>query len=143
VSYTVSWDGPSARQPDRGNEVLVSTVDQLDRALDRVAAQANAEKLPYAVQVHRSEAPGSIMIGIGHPQRSFIDWLMPKGHREYGYVEGVAAWSEPIGFDVYGEWHEHEPEQVRVVPATAREAAREYVRTGQRPTCVDWARPGS
>jgi hypothetical protein len=141
VSYTVSWDGPSARQPDRGNEVQVSTVDELDRALYQVAEQAAAEKLPYAVQVYRPDATGSVMIGIGHPERSFIDWLMPKGHREYGYLADIDAWGEPIGFDVYGEWHEHEPEQARITPATAREAAREYVRTGQRPTCVEWAKP--
>jgi hypothetical protein len=30
------------------------------------------------------------------------------------------------------------PERARVTPATAIRAAREYVETGQRPTCLDW-----
>jgi hypothetical protein len=141
VSYIVSWDGPSAREPERGHEVQVSTVDDLDQVLDQVAAQAAAENLPYAVQVYHPDAQGSIMIGIGHEERSFVDWLIPKGYRKYGRIDTVPAPDQPIAFDVYGDWHEHEPEQSRITPDTAREAVREFVRTGGQPTCVEWVEP--
>jgi hypothetical protein len=63
---------------------------------------------------------------------------MPKGHRRYARQPDLPPWNEPIGFDVYGNWHEHKPEETRVTPGLALEAAREYLRTGQRPTCVEW-----
>ena len=139
--YNVSWDGPSAQNPQRGSEVDVSTVAELDAVLDRVAAHAAAKGVPFAVQVDREDSAGSVMIGVGHPQRSFIDWLMDEGHRSFGSEPDMPAAAASVVFDVYGEWHEHPPEQSRVSPAVALEAAREYVRTGERPTCINWSTP--
>jgi hypothetical protein len=139
MTYQVSWDGPSADDPDRGYEVEISTVAELDAVLDQVAVHAATEKVPFAVQVHDDAAPGSVMLGVGHPERSFVDWLVPDGLHQYAYEPKFAPGGEPIGFDVYGDWREHPPEKLRVHPGTAREAAREYVRTGRRPTGVEWA----
>ncbi len=91
----------------------------------------------YGVQVHNSDASGSVMVGIGH-ERSFVDWLDNSGARESGSDPDVPAWPEPIGFDLYGNWHEYEPDDTRVSSDTARQAAREYVATGARPPCVGW-----
>jgi hypothetical protein len=121
------------------HEADVTTVAELDAVLHQVAAQATAENIPFAVQVHHADARGSIMIGIGHPDRSFIDWLASDGYHEYGYEPALPAATEPVAFDVYGDWHEHPPHKLRVRPATASHAVREYVVTGQRPTCVEWA----
>jgi hypothetical protein len=147
MSYVVSWDGPSEEEPGRGNEVPVSTVDELDAVLDRVAAQATAEDLPYAVQVHRPGRHGAVMFGIGHSVRSFLDWLdrgQPHGTADrYAVEPGVSAASEPVAFDFYGDWTEMPPERTRVTPLAARDAAREFVRTGGRPTCVEWVEPAT
>lgn len=137
MTYVVSWDGPSAEEPGRGNKVDVCTVAELDLVLERVAAQASAEDIPYAVQIYRSDAPGSLMVGVGHPRRSMLDWLVPNGLHEYGCQPGVPPWTEAVGFDVYGNWHERSPEKLRITPEAARNATREYVQTGQRPTCVE------
>ncbi|MGW0434503.1 Imm1 family immunity protein [Micromonospora sp. NPDC003197] len=138
MSYTVSWDGPSAEEPDRGNEVRVSTVQELDLVLDRVNAQAAAENLPYAVQIHQPGRHGAIMIGIGHPDRSFVDWLdrsQPHGSgNRYAADPDLPPASEAIAFDFYGDWTEMPPERTRISPERAREAAREYLRTGQQPS---------
>jgi hypothetical protein len=138
MSYTVSWDGPSAEEPDRGNEVPVSTVRELDLVLDRVNAQAAAENLPYAVQIHQPGQHGAIMIGIGHPERSFVDWLdrsQPHGGgNRYATDPDLPPASEAIAFDFYGDWTEMPPERTRISPERAREAAREYLRTGQQPS---------
>lgn len=136
--YNVSWDGPSASNPDRGSEVDVSTVAELDAVFDRIVTDAAAKGIPFAVQVDGEESSGSVMIGVGNPDHSFIDWLMDEGHRNYGWEPGIPATVAPVAYDVYGEWHEHPPEESRVTPATAVEAAREYARTGERPTCVGW-----
>ena len=143
MTYLVSWDGPGADEPDRGNEVAVSTVPELDAVLDRIATQAEAEHLCYAAQVHHLGHHGSIMIGIGHPERSFIDWMdrgQPEGRNNRFAVDpALPPVAEDVPFDVYGNWSEVSPERTRVRSATAREAAREYVRTGVRPTGVHWS----
>lgn len=139
MTYQVSWDGPSAEEPGRGHQVDVDTVADLGGVLDRVAIQAAAENVPFAVQVHDPAASGSIMLGVGRPERSFVDWLVPDGRHEHGYQPDTTPPAEPIGFDVYGGWHEHPTHKLRVTPNTARQAAREYVRTGRRPTCLRWS----
>ncbi len=140
MSVTVSWDGPSAEEPDRGNQVSVDSAGDLDAVLDRVAAQAAADDLPYAVQIHNPDAEGSVMIGFGHPRRSFVTWLLrtPRGHAHDGYEPDVPEVPEPIAFDRYGQWCEYEPAQTRVHAATARQAAHQYLITSQRPTCIQW-----
>lgn len=142
MSFIVSWDGPSTDEPDRGHEVRVSSVAELDEVLDRVAAQAAAEDLPYGVQIHQPDRPGAVMLGIGHPERSFLDWLdrsQPHGSGDrYGVQPETTPGTEPIAFDVYGDWAEMPPVRTRVTTATARRAAHEYVRSGKRPTCVEW-----
>jgi len=139
MTYQVSWDGPSADDPSRGTEIEVSDVAELDAALDRAEAQALAEEVPCAVQIHCSTAPGSLLLGLGHPGSSFVDWLVPDGLHQSAYEASCPEGDATIGFDVYGDWHERPPAKLRVRPTTAREIAREYVRTGQRPSGVDWA----
>jgi Immunity protein Imm1 len=141
MKYTVSWDGPNEVEPDRERRILISTVAELDAALDEAADQAVAEQLPYAVQVDHPRAPGCVTIGLGDEERAFVDWLTPEGRREYAFEPHIPVEAGGVAFDVNGEWYEHDPEELRVTPMTAREAARQYVRTGLRPTCVDWARP--
>ncbi len=137
MSVEVSWDGPSADEPDRGNAVEITTVDELDAVLDQVAEQAAKDGVPYGVQIHDSEASGSVMIGIGH-DRSFVDWLDDSGARTSAEEPDIAEWPEPIGFDLYGNWHEYEPEETRVSEEIARRAVHEYLNTRTRPTCVQW-----
>ena len=43
-----------------------------------------------------------------------------------------------IEFDFGGVPTEETPETVRVLPAAALEAAREFMATGERPTCLEW-----
>lgn len=142
MSYIVSWDGPSPQEPDRGREVTVETSVDLQTVLDEIAAQAATDEIPYAVQVHQIGRHGAIMIGVGHPERSFIDWLdrsQPHGTgNRYGLQLDLAPIDEPIGFDVYGNWTEVPPPRTRITPATARAAAGQYLLTAQRPTSVEW-----
>jgi hypothetical protein len=142
VNVVVSWDGPSAEEPDRGNEVTVTTVAELDDVLDRIAAQAADEELPYGVQIHRPGRHGAIMLGVGHPERSFLDWLdrsQPHGTADrYGVQRDVPPATDRIAFDIYGHWSELDPERTQITAMVARDAAREYVRTGTQPNNVEW-----
>lgn len=142
MSYLVSWDGPSAQEPDRGEEVAVDTITDLDTVLEQIAVQAAADGVPYAVQLHQPGHHGAIMIGVGHPDRSFIDWLdRSQSHGtgdRFGIDPGLPPINEAIGFDVYGSWSELPPARTRITVQNARAAAHEYLQTGQRPTIVEW-----
>jgi hypothetical protein len=138
----VSWDGPGARHPDRGNEVVVTTVAELDAVFARVEAQAAEEDLPYGVQVWNQDMQASVMLGLGHPERTFLDWLDRGGPHgsanRYGVQPGTVPIEESLGFDIFGHWSERGPKRTRVTPAAAKDAAREYLHTAARPTNVEW-----
>jgi hypothetical protein len=121
MGYLVSWDSPSADDPTRGHEVEVSEIVELEAVLDRIEAQAASEKVPFAVQVHSDAAAGSILLGVGHASRSFMDWLVPDGLHQYAYEATCAEGSETVRFDMYGSWHERPPVKL------------------QRPTSLGWA----
>ena len=141
MKCTVSWDGPNPEEPGRERQVFVATTTELDGTLDQAESQAVAEQLPYAVHIDQARAAGSVMIGLGDEERAFIDWLTPEGRREYAFEPHIPTEGGSIAFDVDGDWRRHDPAELRVTPMTARQAAREYARTGARPTCVEWARP--
>jgi Immunity protein Imm1 len=142
MSFVVSWDGPSEQEPDRGFEVTVTTIAELDAVLDRVAAQAVTDGLAYAVQIFQPDQRNAVMLGVGHPDRSFLDWLdrsQPHGSEDrIGVDPNTPPATDDIPFDVYGDWSELSPERTRITVPTAYQAAREYVSTGQRPTSVSW-----
>ncbi|GAB1693629.1 Imm1 family immunity protein [Krasilnikovia sp. M28-CT-15] len=56
-----------------------------------------------------------------------------------GYEPELEPWlGYPIEFD-YGHLPTEEtPETLRVSKSKAREAAREFIRTNERPTCLAW-----
>ncbi|GAA3781267.1 hypothetical protein GCM10022225_82070 [Plantactinospora mayteni] len=140
--------GHAGQHPDR---ILTST-DQTatvafsrlrwPRGVSRVGrtfpTAASAGLVTYAVQIHQPGRHGAIMIGIGHPERSFVDWLdrsQPHGSgNRYATDPDLPPASEAIAFDFYGDWTEMPPERTRITPERAREAAREYLRTGQQPS---------
>lgn len=143
MSYIVSWDGPSPQEPDRGREVTVDTIARLRTVLDEITVQAVSDEIPYGVQIHRIDRHGAIMIGVGHPERSFIDWLDRSrsdgtGNR-FGFQADLTSVDEPIGFDVYGNWINVSPPRTRITPQTARTAAEQYLQTARRPTNVEWS----
>jgi hypothetical protein len=142
VRIVVSWDGPGARHPNRGNEIVVTTVAELDAAFARVEAQAAEDGVPYGVQVWNPDLRASVMLGLGQNERTFLDWLdrsEPHGRaNRYAVQPGTEPIEESLGFDVFGHWSERGPKRTRVTPAAAKDAAREYLRTAARPTNVEW-----
>jgi hypothetical protein len=114
----------------------------LDAVFARVEAQSVEDDLPYGVQVWNEELPAAVMLGLGHPERSFLDWLdrnEPDGvANRYAIIPEVPPAQDPIGFDIFGHWSERGSKRTRLTPAVAKDAAREYLRTNARPTNVQW-----
>lgn len=140
MSYVVTWG--------RGNRRPASTIAELDTALDEAAASG----VPRMVGIYPPEhlagdaspwdepLPAALQVGVGHPDRSFVLWLGPEGG--IGVEADALPWpvgAADIAFDYGGDAVFAGPGRARVTPATARQAAREFVSTGQRPTCLQWA----
>ncbi|WP_018253010.1 Imm1 family immunity protein [Salinispora mooreana] len=139
MSYVVTWG--------RGNRRPGSTIAEVDTALNDAAASG----VPQVVGIYPPQhlagdaspwdapLPPALQIGVGHPDRSFVLWLGPEGG--IGVEAGAPPWPDgtpDIAFDYGGDAVFAGPDRARVTPDTARQAAREFVRTGQRPTCVQW-----
>ncbi|WP_412540167.1 Imm1 family immunity protein [Longispora sp. K20-0274] len=121
----------------------VSTLDELDEAMTEAIAARNEDGMPLLFTVTNpseltpgGSVPVGLMIGVG-VERAKVQWF-GAGDGE-GYSPDVPPWDgEPIEFDFGGVPTEETRETVRVLPGMALEAAREFMRTGRRPTCLGW-----
>jgi hypothetical protein len=138
MEFVIEWD--NAQQSER-----ISSPDDLDSILDRIAEQRGVDGLPFIVDLYQ---PGvgdgfityGLQFGVGHPERTRLEWSGPP-LAAAGIEPGIPSWDGPeIAFDYGHVPTEEDPNWLRVTPGTARRAAREYVETGLRPDCVDWAR---
>ena len=135
TTFEVQWDNGR-------RAVSVETVEGLDAVLDEIEQQRGPGGHAFVVDITNGEYRGKNPIGlhmsVGHSLRARVFWIGPGDG--IGYEPEVTPWDgEPIAFD-YGHLPtEEEPECLRVTPAKAREAAREFVATGQRPACLSWA----
>jgi hypothetical protein len=126
VRYTLHWGRDNARR--------ISTVADLEGLLSFLATLRGREGAPHGVDLlPAGAAAGGLQLGIGHPQRAFAIWLDDAA---YGIDDDLEAWPEPIGFDCGREVIDFKPAWTRVTPRLALQAAREYVLTGARPTCL-------
>lgn len=59
----------------------------------------------------------------------------------WGINHDLPELAEHLAYNGGGESEERNPRRTRVSIDQAREAAREFIKTGQRPTNVDWFEP--
>jgi hypothetical protein len=110
-------------------EVPVTNVTELDSSIDQAIAKALDDR-PYFVALHLlddDEETGRVLsFGVGR-ETSFLAWgnQHAAGHGEPAY------W-------YYGNQDSETPAGMNIPTAVARDAAREFVRTGERPTNVEW-----
>jgi hypothetical protein len=139
MNYLVLWGSDK--------EYQVSSVAELDEFLDQVTKLGE----PYVVGVYPPDyrnsdtspwddpPAGGLELGVGHPERSFLFWHGEGGG--WGHepdLPPLADHEADIEFRHFNEVMYCGGERGRVRPATARQAARQYVETGQRPTAVEW-----
>jgi hypothetical protein len=122
-------------------ESSVATVKELDALLDRVAAVPGESGAGHEVWVFNWVGGKflGVQLGVGHPDRSFVHFNDASeqvfGYQpDVGYAAGYLAFDQVVGSSPL----RHPPALTRVTPAAARLAAREFVTTGQRPTCLSW-----
>jgi hypothetical protein len=132
--FEIQWDNGS-------KTVEVENASDLDAVLDGIETEKGPGGRAFVVDITSGETYKGIPVGlhmsVGHPDRAKVIWVGPGDG--IGYQPDVAPWAgDIIAFD-YGHLPtEEEPEYLRVTPAMAREAARQFIETGQRPTCLSW-----
>jgi len=136
------WSCPDARWSAQILRLANSPVAELDAVFDRVERERGDTGLPFKVDIGDGSGDEDVsyglVVGLGHAKRSSLMWIGPP-RGGMGVEVGVPAWDgEAIAFEYGGLPTEETAETLRVTPATAREAARQYVSTGERPTCVAW-----
>ncbi|BFU43133.1 Imm1 family immunity protein [Krasilnikovia sp. MM14-A1004] len=147
TSEMEGWSGLAMTieiQWDNGEKTAsVSSATELDEVLNRIEAQRGPTGLHFVVDITKNEEhrgmPVGLHMSVGHPDRARVFWIGPGDG--VGYEPGVTAWDgKPIEFD-YGHLPtEEDPNCLRVTPVKAREAARQFVETGERPTCLAWGK---
>jgi hypothetical protein len=133
-TMTLQWGRDSKRR--------VSTVEELDAALDKIVDLSDAASLPYAVVIselkgERGNESSCLTIVVG-PSRVPVSWSLPL--REERISKGESDDTEPwLEFNWGGEYGD--TEAWTLVPAEqAREAARRFFLTsGQCPDNLRWA----
>ncbi|MGC9667746.1 Imm1 family immunity protein [Planosporangium sp. 12N6] len=133
MRYTLHWGPDNARR--------ITTVAELEGLLSFLTTVRGRDGAPHGVDLLPAGVDeGGLQLGIGHPQRAFVVWLdagaAPGTGGSYGIDDDLEAWPEPIGFDCGVDVVDFKPAWTRVTPRQAVQAAREYVVTGARPTCL-------
>lgn len=142
MSFIVSWS--------RERHELVSTAAELDAVLDAIdsggvptsVGLCSVEQwLRFSEVCVWDEPPSALLeFGIGHPDRSFVIWSGPDAAVAAAPAAGPwPAGAADIAFDYGGDAVFAGAGRACIMPAAAREAARQFVHTGRRPTCVEWA----
>jgi Immunity protein Imm1 len=137
MSYLVGW-GRDDAQPGGQYEVVVNDTDELDLVLDRIAQAGVPQMVDIVPSDDAHPIPYGLQIGLGTNDRSFAVYFgEPAGG--VGYDPDLPPAPASIRFDYGGEPTDYDPDQLRLTPEQVRQAAREYVATGQRPTNISWA----
>lgn len=125
----------------RQARTLVGDATELDAVLDQVTTAAAGSDHPHVVSIypteHDGDWPPTLQVGLGHPHRAAAHWISAT-NAGTGYDPAIPPWPQPISFDLGGVATELPPDDTRLTPDTARQAAREYVRTGAQPICLVW-----
>jgi hypothetical protein len=123
---------------ERDDPVGVRSVAALDALLDRVAAAPRYQEFPVVVDIVAPDDRHILQIMLGRPDISLLVW-----HVEGETIEasvGTVTHPQPLAFN-YGGARTDAYDDTVIPLDIAREAARQFVVEGSRPTVVAWKTP--
>jgi predicted AAA+ superfamily ATPase len=123
---------------DREGPIEVSTVQEMDSLLDWIAASPRYRKFPVIVSISRSDEQQIVDVLVGRDDLSLLIWYLAK--EDIAASKGTIPTSEEIMFN-YGGTATDAYIDTAITVEAARQAVREFVATGQRPSCVEWQVP--
>lgn len=145
MTHTLAW-GHDETLPHRQPRVEVSSPADLDAALDRIANSLGDDDLPVVVDLFptgQERIAPSLQFALAPESgktASFLLWLDWDDDDAtcWAYREDQQPPDKPMTCVYGGQPVEYDPEHLRVTTSTARQAAREYLVSGQRPTSLNW-----
>ncbi len=115
-------------------EAVVATVAELDRVLDELTERHWGEDAVLAeVSLPIGDA---LSVGLGH-ERSVLSFVPGTGLPPYFISRGPTEHGDGLAFYYYGQWT-HFDERNLISLGIAREAVRQFVRTGNLANSVPW-----
>jgi hypothetical protein len=115
-------------------EVVFGTVEELDRLLDQLQ-QENIPS-PVLVTLELPSSGDSLSIGLGRAE-SVLNFVSGSGNPPYWSSVGEHEEDEAVGFNFMGELSEI-PLRHLIPLDLARQAVRDFVRTGKLSQKVKW-----
>ncbi len=126
TGWTIQWQ--AGQEP-----VVVESEEQLLQLL--ADAEEDAAEQPLVVEI-RSPDKAALTIGLG--QEASIATFASSVAPPYYVSSGGPGHDEPLVFYRYGHWTEFGSDAA-ISPDAAREAARRFVATGDRPSNIEWS----
>jgi hypothetical protein len=123
---------------DGPREATVSTVDELDRLLDRIAAEAVRTGRPELPTLYDDDGR-SLAVGVGD-RLSLLSWTDENTEDDVVLSAGDEESDGEVKF-FYGNQFSFFPRSALIPVEQARRAMREFLTTGARPTGVRWQTP--
>jgi hypothetical protein len=146
VDSTAHEEDPGARFEDvtvhvyydREDPVTVSTADELDAVLNRIADALQYQRDPVMAEITSADEQRVLQVGLGYPTFSVLQWYdLNDGTPGALVSEGT---TDAAGFDGYnygGTWTAFTADAA-VPIEMARTAAQEFLGTNMRPSCISW-----
>ena len=117
--------------------IEISTIEDLDELLDRIAANPAHRQFPVLVSVQHPQSTQQIQILVGRDDLSLLIWYL--GNKEIAASKGTIPTDEEIVYDWGGATEAYSDTAITV--EAARQALREFVSTHTRPTSIEWKLP--
>lgn len=115
-------------------ELVIGTVEELDRLLDQLQREHTSS--PVLVTVELPSTGDSLSIGLGRAE-SVLNFVSGSGNPPYWSSFGEHEENEAVGFNFMGELSEI-PLRHLIPLDLARQAVRDFVRTGKLSSNVKW-----
>jgi hypothetical protein len=142
TTFALDYSSDDVDDPDR--PYPVRTPDDLEQEFGILGYHAGELGSKLLAQLGPERRDPELLFGLDElgagPGRAVIRWL-PTG--EFGYHPDVQTAESDIEFDgrfipSAGTAYRYSPNATQVTPELVKNAIREYVRTGARPTILQW-----
>ncbi|GIG67329.1 Imm1 family immunity protein [Phytomonospora endophytica] len=122
------------------HEEAVATVEAMDEILDRIAGAPVSADCGHLVSIEREGIDCGLVIGLGLPDRSLVEWSDDSDPDAAGFAVEPALdlATGHLRFDFFGTPTDYGPARTQITSQLARQAAREYASSGLKPAGVEW-----
>ena len=126
--------------PD-ADPVVVDSVADLDALLDRLAGDERRAEMPSLVEIVSDDEVRALDVGVGCSGFGVVVWHDDDDAADEVLASvGTVVVGEPVFLD-FGGTPTTMPRDAAIPVDVARQAAREFLVTGRRPTAVAWRPP--